>query len=57
MDYMKMWMKEKQKLREIVCDDGTAKLGDRQLNAWDASAVLWLLDRIEMEEYFGEEDK
>ena len=57
MDYMKMWMREKQKLREIVCDGGTTDLGDRQLNAWDASAVLWLLDQIEMEEYFGEEDK
>ena len=57
MDYMKMWMREKQKLREIVCDGGTTELGDRQLNAWDASAVLWLLDQIEMEEYFGEEDK
>lgn len=55
MDYQKMWMLEKQRLRNLVLNDEDLELGDRKLSSWSAGAVLWLLDQIEMEVYFGED--
>lgn len=55
MDYMKMWMQARRKFREIVNEGKAEIIGDYQVYPSDASAVLSLLDQIEIAEYFGED--